>query len=85
MRITHKVQEKFRHGLVINYLLDRLSSIGIGVRPFYIAREGFLDSDSVNVTAKISPCTAGFLSEKEIKALARHPEVGHPETELLWR
>lgn len=85
MHIVHKIRQKLLYGLIIQYLLDRLSAIGISFRPFYLVQEGCLNSDPVHFSPEIKPCGSEFLTEKEIKVVAQHPEVSHSEKELLSR
>ena len=85
MQIIHKIREKMGHGLAFLYILDRLSAVDIGLRPFYLVLEGGQYIDTENFSVGIQPCEAGFLTKHEIKELASHPEVGHSEKELFSR
>lgn len=83
--MINKLRQKLFYGLSVHYLLDRLSSLGIGFRPFFIVEEGSLPLDGERLKTSISPFTPCFLTEDEIRQIAHNPEVGYKEEEFMIR
>ena len=85
MGTTNKIQKKMRHGLVIQYFLDRISAYGISFRPFYLVEEGGNSCGTGQLNPEVPSCQPVFLTRAEIKGMARHEETIVPEKELLAR
>ena len=73
---TEKVSKKIRHGTVIQYLLAKLSQLGLSLDPYFLEREFYLPvSDlKVNINPKMESLTMSFLEPQEIDSIYEHPE-----------
>jgi hypothetical protein len=69
-----KLQQKFKNKLVLLYLQDRLTSLHISIRPFYLVKEGPFYSDKNIIKPRIEECSTGFLTDEELLGLCKHPE-----------
>ncbi len=83
--MLNKFKKKIYHGLVIHYLLDRLRSVGIGFRPYYIVEEGCLPVEPGQLKSDFTNYETCFLTRDEIKQIAGHPECGHEECVFMNR
>lgn len=84
MVLLNKIKKKYKYGLIIHYILGRLSAIGIGIHPFYLVQEGMKNNDK-HVEPKINPIEARFLTPQEVKVISQHPEVGYTYQEFSNR
>ncbi len=73
---TEKTSTKIRHGMVLQYLLAKLSQLGLSLDPYFLEREFSLPvSDlKVNINPKIKSLTTSFLEPQEIDSIFEHPE-----------
>ncbi len=47
--VIGKTKNKVRQGLVLSYMLDRLASVGIGIKALYFTQEFLLDETELNL------------------------------------
>lgn len=66
-----KIKQKYKHGLIIHYVLTKFSSVGIGIHPFYLVREG-CNHNYENIEPKIAPIEARFLMQKDLRILCQN-------------
>ena len=73
---TEKAGTKIRHGMVIQYLLAKLSQLGLSVDPYFLEREYYLPVSDLkaNIKPKMPFLTTIFLEPQEIDTIFEHPE-----------
>jgi len=73
---TKKVSTKIRHRTAIQYLLAKLSQVGLSLDPYFLEREFYLPVSAlkVNINPKMQSLTMSFLDPQEIDATFKLPE-----------
>jgi hypothetical protein len=80
-----RIGRKFKYGLTVKYLLDRLTSLGIEINPYYLVVEGlFLDEPPFNET-DYAMFEVAFLDEADMTAMAAIPGRAGNAEELRAR
>ena len=71
-----KVNQKIRYGMVIHYLLAKLSQLGLIVNPYFLMKEFFIPTHDlrVNITPRMPSLTTDFLDTREIESILDYPE-----------
>jgi len=69
-----KIRHRVRQRLVLSYIFERLSSVGITIRLYYLTQEFLFDEKDLKLRPELESIAIGFLSSSEIKIINDHPE-----------
>jgi len=64
----------YKKGVLLNYFFDQLSKKRIEITPFYLVKEGIIDSEKEPATTKLSPCETVLLGPADFTGLAARRE-----------
>lgn len=85
MTVIGKLREKFRQGLFLRYMFDRLTAIGLEITPYYLVQEGLFGEKDLALEPTLTQFVAGFLEPSDMKAISSKAEVDYSEEILLDR
>jgi hypothetical protein len=83
LNILEKVIKRFKDGIFLNALYQRM---GIGKKcliPYYLVQEGFFGDGVRSVEPRLSPLEICELGPSDISILAANGERDHSEEEML--
>ena len=69
-----KIRHRVKNRLVLSFIFEKLSTIGLNIRPYYLTQEFLLDEFDQNLKPELKPLTAEFLLSSELKKIYDHPE-----------
>jgi len=77
-----RISDKFRHGLVLQAIRNKLAGVGIELTPFYWVQEGINPTEVPVIKGTISEYMVRFLEDEEMKIIVEKAR-GYSEEELL--
>jgi hypothetical protein len=69
-----KIEKRVRYRLVLSLMFEKLATIGIKIKPFYLTQNVLFDEINLNLESKFKPLEVDFLSSPEINKIYDHPE-----------
>lgn len=82
-KVTEKIESKFRYGLVLKWVFDRLAGVGIQISPYYLVEERPCVCPASADDFK--DFTFDFLTADEVRAIAKIPGRGITEQTVLGK
>jgi hypothetical protein len=79
---SKRIVNKFRYGLVLQVLRNKLAKIGIEFTPYYWVQEGLFNIETPAFKGEISEYSVVFLNEEEMKFIGENAR-GYSEKELI--
>ena len=80
---ARKVYEKFRYGLVLQVIHDRLLKYGIEITPFYLMRERVKERYDIQDREQFKEFSFEFFGPEEMKIIGAIPWVSESEETLV--
>ena len=83
MNLLNKAIKRYRYGILLNTLYQRLNLRKTGLILYYLVEEGLFGNDAPMIKPKINPLEVVVFGPSDIAELARNPERDYSKEEML--
>ena len=83
MRALKKAVKRYKDGILLNVIYQKMHLNRTGFIPFYLVEEGFFGKSSMSVEPKINPLEVVELGPADMAVVGAQREKDHTEEEML--
>lgn len=83
--LVRRIGEKFRHGLMTQFVFDRMAMLGVEIKPFYLVEERFREDLATGFEKGFEEFEIAWLGPAEMEAIAAIRNYAFSKEQLLLR
>jgi hypothetical protein len=83
--VIRKIRQKFKHGLMMQFVVSRIAMLGVDIKPFYLVEERFREDLATGFEEGFGEFEITWLGPAEMDAIAAIPNYPFSKEQLLLR
>ena len=83
--VVRKIRQKFKHGLMMQFVVSRIAMLGVDIKPFYLVEERFREDLATGFEEGFGEFEITWLGPAEMDAIAAIPNYPFSKEQLLLR